>query len=246
MKSHFLVKSAGLLGSALIHSWMGNMDYKVAYHDSNIDPAYPNDGRRRIYVFWHEHILIPLYLRRHCNLTMLLSKHRDADILEQAAGIFGFDCVRGSTYGGGIQAIRKMMDAANQQNLTITPDGPRGPRRELAQGAIYLASRLQFPLVLLGMGVNKPWRLNSWDKFVIPKPYSRIRIVVSGDIIVPQNADRATLEHFRIKVQGLLSDLCDTADVWAESDNFVQGESMVEAGPNHSLFYRSKPRQVSG
>ena len=244
MKLPFLVKGAGLLGSALVRSWMGSMDYKVTYYDPNIDPAYPNDGRHRIYIFWHEHILIPLYLRRHCNLTMLLSKHRDADILEQVAGIFGFDCVRGSTFGGGIQAIRKMMEAANQQNLTITPDGPRGPRRELAQGAIYLASRLNFPLVLLGMGADKPWRVNSWDKFAIPKPYSRIRIVVSGDIIVPQNANRATLEHYRIKVQGLLNDLCDAADRWAESDSFVNGQSPVEAGPNYSIFYRSKPNLI--
>ncbi len=239
-----LLKTAGLGASALIRSWMGTLDHKVAYYDPNIDPAYANDGRRRIYIFWHEYILIPLYLRRNCNLTMLLSQHRDADVLEQVANVFGFECVRGSTYRGGVQAIRQMMDAGGHQNLTITPDGPRGPRRKLAQGAVYIASKLQFPLVIMGMGLQNPWRMRSWDRFAVPRPFSRSRIVVSGDIRVPPDADRETIEHYRQKVEFLLNDLCGLAEHWAESGDTIPGESRAAPGPKHSLFYPAQAREA--
>ncbi|MGL6194400.1 MAG: lysophospholipid acyltransferase family protein [Thermoguttaceae bacterium] len=235
------MKTAGLLGSALIRAWMRTLDYKVVYHDPNIDPAYANDEKGRIYIFWHEYILVPLYLRRNCNLTMLLSQHGDADVLEQIANMYGFGCVRGSTYRGSNKAIREMMQAGREQHLTITPDGPRGPRRKLAQGAVYLSSKLQFPLVLLGMGLENPWRMRSWDKFAIPRPYSKARIVVSGDIQVPANADRDTLSTYQQKVEDLLNDLTGQAEDWAASDYDIRGEAMVLPGPKHSIFYYSKP-----
>lgn len=239
----FLLKSTGLLGSALVRSWMGTMDYKVAYHDPNIDPAFANDGRRRIYVFWHEFLLTLLYLRRNCDLTMLLSQHGDADVLEQIANLFGFGCVRGSTRRGGVGALRQMMDQGGHRNLTITPDGPRGPRRHFAQGAIYLASRLQYPLVLLGVGEENPWRINSWDRFAIPKAYSRIRVVVSGDIYVPPEADRGLIEHYRLKVEALLNDLSEAAEQWANCEDRMFQESRINPGPKHSIFYLPFPQK---
>ena len=218
------------------------MDYKVAYYDPNIDPAYANDGKHRIYIFWHENILVPLYLRRNCNLTMLLSQHNDAEVLSRVANLFGFNCVRGSSYRGAGKALAEMKRYAKQTNLTITPDGPRGPRRKMASGAIYLASKLQIPLVLLGIGSDRPWRASSWDKFAIPRPYSRVRTIVSGDIIVPSDASKETLLHYQLKVQQLLTDLSDTAEHWAESGGFMFNQSQVQPGPKHSAFYRSLPR----
>ena len=220
---------------------MGTMDYKVAYYDPNIDPAYANDGRHRIYIFWHENILVPLYLRRNCNLTMLLSQHNDAEVLSRVAGLFGFNCVRGSTYRGAGKALAEMKRYAEQTNLTITPDGPRGPRRVLAPGAIYLASRLQIPLVLLGIGSDRPWRANSWDKFAIPRPYSRVRVVVSGDIFVPPDASKEVLSHYQQKVGQLLTDLSDAGERWAESGDLFENQSPVQPGPKHSIFYLAMP-----
>ncbi|MGL6226128.1 MAG: lysophospholipid acyltransferase family protein [Thermoguttaceae bacterium] len=237
-----LLKTAGFLGSSAVRSWMSTLDYQVAYYDPVVDPAYANDGQHRIYLFWHEYILVPLYLRRNCNLTMLLSQHRDGHVLEQVANIFGFDCVRGSSYRGGVQAIRQMMEAAGSGHLTITPDGPRGPRRKLAIGAIYLASKLQFPLVLLGTGIQKPWRMKSWDRFAVPRPCSRVRLVVSPDIWVPQQANREVLEHFRQKTETLMNDLCGLADDWAESGEVKPGQSTLHAGPKFSLGYPGFPR----
>ncbi|MHB8899433.1 MAG: DUF374 domain-containing protein, partial [Thermoguttaceae bacterium] len=101
---------AGLLSRAAVGAWMGTLDSQVAYYDPKVDPAYPVGQRPRIYIFWHEYILQPFYMRGHCNLSMLLSQHRDADVLSQAARLSGFDVVRGSTRRGSVAALRTLLD----------------------------------------------------------------------------------------------------------------------------------------
>jgi hypothetical protein len=227
--NHPLVnKLGGLLGAAAVRWWMSTLDYKAAYYDRTIDPVYPECEGQKIYIFWHEYILFPLYLRGHCNLAMLLSRHRDAEILSCAAYHLGFDFVRGSTNRGGVTAIRELLRKSRQMNLTITPDGPRGPRRRLAPGAIYLASRLGLPLVVMGYGYDRPWRIRAaWDQFAIPRPFSRARAVPSPPIYVPPNLDRDGAEYFRQKIEQLLNRLTDEAESWAESGCRKLGQAAV-------------------
>jgi lysophospholipid acyltransferase (LPLAT)-like uncharacterized protein len=148
---------------------------------------------------------------------MLLSKHRDADILYRLAYHMGFDCVRGSTYSGAAEALLELSRRGRHMHLTITPDGPRGPRRRLAQGPVFLASRLQLPIVPIGFGADRPWRARSWDRFAVPRPGSRARGVVGPEVMIPPNLDRAALELARQGVEGLLNDLTHEAETWAES-----------------------------
>jgi lysophospholipid acyltransferase (LPLAT)-like uncharacterized protein len=218
LENPFLHKLGGLLASAAVRHWMATLDYKAAYYDLRVDPLFPFCSGQKIYIFWHEYILFPLYLRGHCNLAMLLSQHRDAEILSHVAHHLGFEFVRGSTNRGGVGALRELLRRSQHMHLTITPDGPRGPRRRLAPGAVYLASRLGLPLVLMGWGYDRPWRFNSWDRFALPRPGSRARAVVSPEISVPPNLDRDGLEHFRQRIEDLLNRLTIEAEAWAESD----------------------------
>jgi len=224
----FLHKLAGLLGSAAIRLWMGTLDYKVAYYDRTVDPIFPECRGQKIYIFWHEYILFPIYLRGHCNLSMLLSRHRDAEILSHAAHHLGFDFVRGSTNRGGVAAIRELLRKSGKMHLTLTPDGPRGPRRRLAPGPIYLASKLELPLVVMGYAYDRPWRLNSWDRFAIPRPFSRARCVATGEVHVPPGLDRRGLEHFRQKIERLLNRLTAEAEAWAESGARKLGQANLQ------------------
>jgi lysophospholipid acyltransferase (LPLAT)-like uncharacterized protein len=213
----------GLLTSVGIRALMRTLDYRAVFYDRSVDPAYVVRSPR-IYVFWHENILIPLYLRGHCHLTMLLRQHNGADNLARIAYHMGFDCVRGSTYHGAARAILELSERSRRQHLTITPDGPRGPRRQLAQGAVYLASRLQLPLVVMGLGYDRPWRANSWDRFAIPRPYSRARAVIGPPLILPPRLDRANLEVCRQRVERLLNCLTAEAEAWAAARTRKVGE----------------------
>jgi lysophospholipid acyltransferase (LPLAT)-like uncharacterized protein len=199
------------------------------FYDRSVDPML-GIGDQRIYIFWHENILTPLYLRGHCNLAMLLSQHADAEILARVAYHMGFDCVRGSTYRGGARAIWELLDRSKKQHLTMTPDGPRGPRRRLAQGPIYLASRLQLPLVVMGFGYDRPWRADSWDRFAVPRPFSRARAILGPPLLLPRDLDRDAMERCRIRVERLLDALTCEAEAWAEAGTRKAGEVVVTRG----------------
>lgn len=213
----WIQKLIGFTGAGAIRAWMRTLDYAVAYYDPSIDPARPEFDGQKIYVFWHEYLLLPIHMRGNCHFAMLISKHRDAELLARAARHLGFSCVRGSTNRGGVAALRELVRQGRNMNLVITPDGPRGPRRVMAQGAVYLASRLQLPLVAMGFGYDRPWRARSWDRFAIPRPFSRGRAVVGPPLSIPADLDRNGIEHYRQQTERLLNRLTLEAEQWAES-----------------------------
>jgi lysophospholipid acyltransferase (LPLAT)-like uncharacterized protein len=237
----FATKLGGLLGATAIRRWMSTLEYKGAYYDESIDPARPDCIGQKIYIFWHEYILFPIYLRGHCNLSMLLSQHRDAEVLSRTAHHLGFDFVRGSTFRGGASALRELLRKSQHMNLTITPDGPRGPRRTLAQGPVYLASKLGLPLVVLGFGYDRPWRINSWDHFAVPRPGARARMVASPAITLPANLDRDGIEHYRLHIEQLLQRLTHEAEAWAEAGTRKENER-----PLHPEAAHGHRRQLAG
>ncbi len=224
LNSRFLTNLGGYLGATFIRNWMRMLEYKCAYYDPTVDPVNSGYSGQKIYIFWHEYILFPIYLRGNCNLAMLLSMHHDADVLSRTAYHLGFDFVRGSTFSGGATALRALMEKSQNMNLTITPDGPRGPRRKLSQGPIYLASKLNLPIVAIGFGYDRPWRFNSWDRFALPKPFSRARAVFSPELKIPANLDRKGVEHYRQEVDLMLNRLTLEAEAWAESGTRKTGE----------------------
>jgi len=232
IRSPLLFKLGGLSIATAIRHWMGTLDYKAAYYDHTVDPVFPECRGQKIYIFWHEYILCPLYLRQHCNVAMLLSRHQDAEILSHAARLMGFGVLRGSTNRGGTTALREMLRTSRHMHLTITPDGPRGPRRRLAPGSVYLASKLGLPLVALGFGYDRPWRLRrAWDQFAVPRPFSRARMIFSSHLHVPPDLDREGMEHYRQKVEDLLTRLTLEAEAWAASGTRKQQQSNLRRSP---------------
>lgn len=223
----------GLAIASSVARWMATLSYRGAFYDRAVDPAHPEFRGPALFLFWHEYIPFLFYLRGHCNISMLLSQHADAEWLSQAARHMGFGTVRGSTKRGGAAALLELSRRGKSQNLAITPDGPRGPRRQLKQGAIYLASRAQIPIVAIGLGYDRPWRMNSWDRFAIPRPFSRARGIVSPPLQIPADIDRDGVEHYRRSVEATLNELTETAERWAVSGGEMENECAVrqEAAP---------------
>ena len=124
-----LHKLVALAGATAVRAWMDTLDYRIVFYDRDVDPASPRCRAQKIYIFWHEYIMLPLAMAGHCNVAMLLSRHQDAEILSHIAHHIGFEFVRGSTNRGGAAALRQLLDKSQKTHLAITPDGPRGPRR---------------------------------------------------------------------------------------------------------------------
>jgi hypothetical protein len=107
----------------------------------------------------------------------------------------------------------------------------------MAQGPIYLASRLQLPLVPAGFGYDRPWRANSWDRFAVPRPFSRARTIIGPPLMLPPKLDRAGLEHCRQRVERLLTDLTCEAEAWAAAGTRKVGEVSVRPQPAPPLAF---------
>jgi len=232
----FAIGAWSLVSTAAIRQWMGTLDYQADFGDPEVDPVHPRYRGAKIYIFWHENILMPLCLRGHSNIAMLLSRHTDANILDRVARMMGFGVVRGSTFRGGSVALRELAEKAAVSNLTITPDGPRGPRRRLAPGCVFLASTLGIPIVAMGMGYDRPWRAGTWDRFAIPRPFSRARAVVSRAIEVPAELDRDGIEWHRQGIERLLTHLSDEAEAWAAAGSRRPGQRPVRKGRSSVAF----------
>ena len=237
IRAPWIPKVGGLAVSLLVRSWMRTLDYRVALYDTTVDPAMPEFQGPAIFLFWHEYIPFPFYLRGHCNIAMLLSRHYDAEFIAEASRYMGFRTIRGSSSRGGVASLRRAIDISGSMNLTMTPDGPRGPRRRLAQGCIYLASRLGIPLVCLGLGYDRPWRLKStWDQFAIPRPGSRARMVIGPPLMIPAEIQRDQIEACRQQVENELQQLTDTAEQWAASGQTM--DCQLPLLPSTSPYYR--------
>ena len=162
-------------------------------------------------------------------MVALASGHSDGEILGRAMHHLGWNVVRGSTTRGGVGAmLRLLRDDAT--NINLTPDGPQGPRRTMAPGAVYLASRLKVPVVCVGYAYNRPWRLGSWDRFAVPRPFSRGRAVFGPPITVPGGADRAEREQYRLWLEDLLNWLTAEAERWAADGQRRPGEVRLLPG----------------
>jgi lysophospholipid acyltransferase (LPLAT)-like uncharacterized protein len=147
------------------------------------------DRRGFVFSLWHGEML-PLLAHHHDQgVKVLISEHRDGEVIARIAQRLGFGTIRGSTTRGATRALLAMVDELRRGNeIAVTPDGPRGPRRTFASGAVVAAQRAGVPIVAVGAAVDRAWRLGSWDAFVIPKPFSRI-VVAYGDPVCVQAPD---------------------------------------------------------
>ncbi len=166
--------------------------------DPSVDP-WKND-RGAIYCMWHENMLPATFLAPTHGLRVLVSQSRDGDLITRFIQGFQMEAIRGSSTRGAVRAIREMVRTSSNHSITITPDGPVGPRREFQAGAVYLASRTGLPLVSLGFALSATWRLPSWDRMAIPKPFSQIVLLVGEAMHVPDDLDSVGLEEYTRRI----------------------------------------------
>ncbi|MBP7951206.1 MAG: lysophospholipid acyltransferase family protein [Verrucomicrobiales bacterium] len=173
-------------------------------------------GAPVIWILWHNRILgMPVFYRRrlrHRKICVLTSASRDGAVLERVMGCFGFLSVRGSSSKRGAIALAELCTTLKSGNdVGITPDGPRGPCYRLAAGPVKLAQLSGAPIVPLRVQYATAWRLKSWDRLFIPKPFSSVQIVLGEPAAVDPSAVDSAFEAERQRIEDLLRP--DAADL---------------------------------
>jgi hypothetical protein len=215
IRSQIINKLVGLLGACFVRSWLATVRYKLQCFQPQLDPGHPAHTGRYIYAFWHESIFALAGMRKIRNMAVLISRHNDGEMITQIVQRLGASVVRGSSTRGGRAALRGLLAAARVNHLLITPDGPRGPRRQLQSGALFLAAHSGLPIVPVGFGFTRVWRARSWDRFALPLPYSQVTCVVGAPIAIPSHLPAESLEQWRVRVQQRLLQCTDRAERWA-------------------------------
>lgn len=213
--------------------YMESVDFRVAYAHPSVDAGRVEFRQPVLYLIWHEYMTLPFFTRRHGKLAILTSRHRDAEFLSAAAELSGYKAYRGSTGRGGATVLREILSDRDPRSLVITPDGPRGPRRQVAAGAIFLASKLRRPIVLLGGGMDRPFRYrHSWDQFAVARPHSRVRLIMSEPMLLPARIDRERIDALTVELTLALDAITQAAEKWAVSGRPMQGQTAFYPTPD--------------
>jgi lysophospholipid acyltransferase (LPLAT)-like uncharacterized protein len=157
---------------------------------------------RVIYVFWHRNIIPLLIDRRNENNVVIISSSRDGDYIAEPAKLFGYKVVRGSSTRGGMKALTEMVRLSKEHSLALTPDGPKGPVYNIKEGALQLSYLSGLPIVAVKVNVKSAFIFNSWDKFILPKPFSKIYLEYSNHYYIKTKDDfrlKIDLEEFLLK-----------------------------------------------
>jgi lysophospholipid acyltransferase (LPLAT)-like uncharacterized protein len=150
-----------------------------------------------IFTFWHGKMLPLLWRHRKRNTAIVISEHGDGEIIARIAHSLGYRSVRGSSSRGGERALLgSVRELEDGRDVAFTPDGPRGPLESFAPGALIVAQRAAAPLVLISVDAARAWRLKSWDRFLIPKPFARVRITYEDPLYVEAPNARAAAEQW--------------------------------------------------
>lgn len=170
-KMRWIVRLGALLVRALAATW------RIRVIGDEGLRAEREAGRAVIITLWHGQMLPLLYQHRGEGVAILISEHRDGEIIARIATALGHRTVRGSTTRGAGRALLSMVrQVESGQDIAVTPDGPRGPAKSFAPGALIVAQRTGAAIIPATVVARSAWRLGSWDRFMIPRPFTRIVI----------------------------------------------------------------------
>lgn len=175
--------------------------------------AHRRRGQPVIFAFWHSRILPLTYIHRNQGIVVLVSQHEDGEYISRVLERMGFGTSRGSSTRGGVQGLRGLVRAARAgHDLGFTPDGPRGPPRKLKPGALVAARITGAPIVPIAVGGRRVWRLGSWDRQMVPKPFATLTVRYGDPYFVPRNASDGDIARMEAELEEILCSLSDGVD----------------------------------
>lgn len=186
------------------------------------------DARPLVASFWHECMIPATYLFRHMGIRVMSSFSYDGEYMGRIIRRFGFVAVKGSSSRNPIRALLGLRRALEEGwTVAFTLDGPRGPRRKVKPGPAGLAGSAGVAMTSFHAAVEKAWVLHSWDRMMIPCPFSRVLVRVGKLIYVPAEASDAEVERYSAELQSTLDRVCEFAE-----------QNVSKAGSNEFPYYK--------
>ena len=198
-------------GFRLLQLWGRTLRYEI---DDRAGVVGKPVSENYIGALWHNRLLIsPLVLRRFFpqrHGAALISASRDGDLLADAVQRFGYDVIRGSSSRLGASAILQLTQVlAAGGDVVITPDGPRGPAYELGPGIIFLAQKSGAAVLPMNLEYSRCWRLGSWDRFIVPRPFAKVRVLINRPHNVKSTTTPEEFEGERLALQNAMMELVE-------------------------------------
>lgn len=189
---------------------------RVTVFGRGVETRYLRDhpGKSLLYASWHRGLLFLVYLYRFQRIVVMASASRDGELAAQATRRFGWIPVRGSSTRRGARALLEMK-ALVEQGLRagLVVDAPTGPACVAKPGILLLAQKTGLPILPVMWSADRCWRLGSWDRTMVPKPFSRIVVLYGGELLhVPPDADRQRLEALRRELDRVLNEMKERTD----------------------------------
>jgi hypothetical protein len=213
LKERLAIKAIGLVGFWCIAAIGRSIRWTVVdghYHEELV-----NAGKRMIFTLWHNRILLATWYWRRRGIVVTSSRSYDAEYTARLIQRLGYGVAKGSSTRGGANALRVMMACMNQGIDTGFPiDGPRGPVYVAKRGAVALAKLTGQAILPFHISAEKFWEAKSWDRFQIPRPFTRAVVLLGKPIFVPPDADTALTTVKQQELQTTLDSLRERGDMW--------------------------------
>lgn len=166
-----------------------------------------------LYCVWHGRLLLPVFRNRRRGIVAMVSQHADGEVIARIVEKFGYGTVRGSSTRGGKEAFYQLLAHLKDGGVgAMIPDGPTGPRFRLKAGSVLLAQQASCPIIPITFAAKPCWRLKSWDRMVLPKPFAKAVLCHGDPIALPAELSSDELEIRRRQIEQIMLDLVVAAE----------------------------------
>ena len=224
-RGRFLLWVAAWLVRALVGLLGTTMRLRVDDPEGRIGEMAAGDAGPMVVSFWHDRAILAgwamrkAFSRRGVPLVLLVSQSRDGELVDRVARLWGLERERGSATRGGTAGLRRVYRRMTKEKASpvMIPDGPRGPQYHFKVGVAVLAQMAQAPVLPVGLAVDRCWKIRSWDRLRLPKPFSTVALVVGPPTTVERGLDEAAMEAARQRLEAAVN------GVTAEAEGRVGG-----------------------
>lgn len=211
MKRGLQYAVGGALGYATLTTLLATTRYRITGHEHRA--PFLAEGQPVVYLCWHGRLLPLAHFHRREGMGTLISRSGDGEYITRVVRRWGYVPVRGSSSRGGREGLVDLVELVRRgRSVAITPDGPRGPKQTMKEGSLVLAQRTGAPVIPVSAAADRGWWFESWDRFLVPKPFALVHIAYGEPVTIPHGATPDEMELLTRHVEAELNRLTEQLD----------------------------------